>query len=202
MKLKFTKRKRLIASLLAAAMIFSSAALPVFAETATDTGTGSVTSTIPVNGSISALTISVTHPVQVAYAIDANGGATGSFSSPAIAITNNTTAPVNVTVQSLTSATGGSIQFTDKLPGDEDWASLNNADSKKYLALGIGITDGSGWNSGYVTSTDWAAANTSVEFGSLDTAATGNFQFTADYGHAFDQAYTANHSLVFMFDLV
>jgi hypothetical protein len=40
-----------------------------FAVDTTDSGTGSVTGNVTINGSISALTLSVSHPINVAYAI-------------------------------------------------------------------------------------------------------------------------------------
>lgn len=175
--------------------------LGAFADTVpntTDTGTGTVTGNVTITGNIAPLTISVTHPATEAYAIDPNAG---TFIAPNVAVTNNTKVPVNVTVQSLTSATGGSLQFTDVLPTAKNWSSLNASDSKKYIALGISIVGSSGWSTGYTTTTDWAATASPVQFGSLPSGAAGTFGFTADYGLAFDSAYTAKHNLVFLFQL-
>ena len=155
---------------------------------------------VTVTGHTSAINISVTHPATADYYIDANSSTP--FTAAPIAVTNNTKVPVNVSVQSMSSASGGTIQFTDKLPGDENWNSLNVADTKKYIALGIGINDPSGWNSGYSTATDWAASKTPVQFGSLNADSTGKFSLSADYGITWDTACTAQHNLVFQFSLV
>ncbi|QNO17642.1 hypothetical protein [Caproicibacterium amylolyticum] len=190
--------KKLLAGIVTLAML-SLAAVPAFAATTTtDSGTGSVTGSVTINGSISPLTISVTHPINVAYAISPDAG---TFTSPDIGITNNTKTAVNVTVQSLDAASGGTLTFTDVDPASKSWNTLNNADSKKYIALGVKAKDSTGWNSGYSTATHWATTPSPLLVGSLNPATNGILTLTADYGLAFDAAYTANHSLVFLFQL-
>lgn len=128
--------------ILAILAVFS---IGAFAANTTDTGTGTVNGTVTVNGAISALTISVTHPLTVAFAIDPNNGASGTFTAPDITVQNNTKVPINVTVNSLTASSGGTLTFTDVLPAAKTWATLNLADSKKYIALGILIKNSTGW---------------------------------------------------------
>jgi len=94
------------------------------------------------------------------------------------------------------------LQFTDVAPDAKNWTNLSTADTKKYIALGVGITDSSGWNTGYSTTTDWAASNAAVQFGSLGSGKTGNMALTAKYGLAWDNSYTAKHQMNFMFNLV
>lgn len=190
--------KKLFAGIVTLSML-SIMAVPAFAATtAADTGTGSVTGNVTINGSISPLTISVTHPINVAYAISPDAG---TFTTPDIAVINNTKAAVNVTVQSLTATSGGTLTFTDVDPTAKSWSTLNNADSKKYIALGVKAKDSTGWNTGYSTVTHWATTSSSLLVGSLNPATTGDLALTANYGLAFDAAYTANHSLVFLFQL-
>lgn len=197
--------KGIMAMILTAAMTASVGLVASAATTDTnDAGTGVVNGNVEIDGNIIPLTISVTHPTVVAYTIDANAK---TFVANPISVTNNTTSPIDVTVQSLASTTGGTIQFTDVKPDAEDWANLNTADTKKYIALGTQITDSTGWNSGYNTATDWAADNGSgapgsVEFGSLASAKTGNLALAARYGLAWDNSYTARHELNFLFNLV
>jgi hypothetical protein len=189
--------KKLLVGIVTIAML-SLAAIPVFAANTTDTGTGSVTGNVTINGTISPLTISVTHPVNVAYAISPDAG---TFTAPDVAVTNNTKTAVNVTVSSLTASSGGSLTFTDVDPTAKSWGTLSLADSKKYIALGILAKNSTGWNTGYNTSTHWAVNATPMMVGSLNPAATGAMTLTADYGLSFDGTYTANHSLVFLFQL-
>ena len=193
--------KRFLAGIITLAVLGVSG-LTAFAAETTDTGTGNVNGIVTINGTISPLTISVTHPVNVAYAIDPNSGTNGTFTAPDVKITNNTKVAVNVTVAALTSALGGTLTFTDVDSASKTWNTLNLADSKKYIAIGIKAKDSTGWNSGYSTATHWAVNKTPTMIGSLSSAATGTLMLTADYGLAFDDGYTANHDLEFLFQLV
>lgn len=193
--------KKVLAGIVTIALL-AFAAIPVFAADTTDTGTGNVNGIVTINGTISPLTISVTHPVNVAYAIDPNSGTNGTFTAPDVKITNNTKVAVNVTVAALTSAPGGTLTFTDVDSASKTWDTLNLVDSKKYIAIGIKAKDSTGWNSGYSTATHWAVNKTPTMIGSLSSAATGTLMLTADYGLAFDDGYTANHDLEFLFQLV
>lgn len=190
--------RKILAGIVTFAMLGVTAAVPAFAADKTDTGTGSVTGDVTINGSISPLTISVTHPINVAYAISPDAE---TFTAPDIKVTNNTKVAVIATVESLKAASGGSLTFTDVHPSAIAWRSLNLADSKKYIALGIAAKGNSGWNSGYSTSTHWAVNDSPMQVGTLNPSTSGALSMTANYGLAFDGAYTANHQLVFQFQL-
>ncbi len=194
--------KKTILMLTVAILLVMATSVTAFADDATATGTGDVTATVPVEGTIDALTISVTHPATIAYTIDPNTGANGDFIAPDIPITNNTKVPVNITVQSLSSTPGGTIQFTDVAEDVKDWANLNLSDSKEFIALGVLIDDPLGWDAGYFEYIHYAYWADSTMFGSLAANATGIMTLTAEHGLAFDQSYTAMHSLIFMFNLV
>lgn len=188
----------LISVAIVALMVVSSGV--ALADDTTSTGTETVETTVPVNGTINATTISVTHPMSVDYSIDPNND-TNIFTAPDIVITNNTKVPVKVTLKSLTSTSSGTLQFTDVAPDAKEWNKLNSADSKTFIALGVKINNAEGWNAGYNTNTRYAVDTESTLFGSLNTGATGNLSLTANCGVAFDQNYTAAHSLVLVFDL-
>jgi len=194
--------RKLLALIMVMVAVLSTATVTAFADDEISSGTGSVSATVPVDGTITSLVISVTHPTTLAYLIDPNGEEAGTFIAPDIAITNNTKVPVNVTVQSLSSCAGGTIQFTDVGSNDRDWRNLNLADSKKYIALGIKVKDATGWNAGYDQNVHYAFNFSPTLFGSLPANATGNLTLVANFGLAFDQSYTAMHSLVLMFNLV
>ncbi|QNK40755.1 hypothetical protein [Caproicibacter fermentans] len=193
-----SKLRKVLAGIVTFAVLGVTAAVPAFAADKTDTGTGSITGNVTINGSISPLTISVTHPINVAYAISPDAE---TFTVPDIKVTNNTKVAVIATVESLKSASGGLLTFTDVDPSAKTWRSLNLADSKKYIALGITAKGNSGWNSGYSTSTHWAVNDSPLQVGTLNPNTSGALSMTADYGLAFDGAYTANHQLVFQFQL-
>jgi hypothetical protein len=190
--------RKILAGIVTFAVLGVTAAVPAFAADKTDTETGSVTGNVTINGSISPLTISVTHPVNVAYAISPDAE---TFTAPDIKVTNNTKVAVIATVESLKATSGGTLTFTDVDPSAKAWRSLNLADSKKYIALGIGAKANSGWNSGYSTSTHWAVSDSPLQVGTLNPNTSSALYLTADYGLAFDGAYTANHQLVFQFQL-
>lgn len=196
MKRKFFRR---LVAITVVAAIAAMSTMFVYAADTTDTGTGEVDGSVSINGTILPLTISVTHELNIAYSIDPN---TGSVSTNPISITNSTRVPVSVTVQSLASAPGGTLQFTDVLPSAENWSSLNTDDSKKYIALGLKIDNDTGWNPGYSTSTDWAAADTPVTFGTLPSGATGSLTLVANSGYAFDSEYTAMADVIMVVSLV
>lgn len=193
--------KKLLTLLMAIMAIFCTTTTAL-ADEQVSSGTGEVIATVPVEGSISALTISVTHPATLAYTIDPNIGEAGEFIAPDIPIINNTKAPVNITVQSLASSPGGTLQFTDVASNEKDWKSLNLKDSKSFIALGINIKEAAGWNTGYDEGIHYAVKTEPTLFGSLPANTTGTMTMVADFGLAFDQSYTAMHNLVFMFNLV
>ena len=192
------RRNKILASAAAIVMLAASLATPAFAEEKTDTGEGSVSGSVTLNGTIMPLTISVTHPVNAVYAISPDAEA---FTAPEITVTNNSKVAVIATVESLKAAPGGSLTFTDVDPSAKIWRSLNLADSKKYIALGVTAKAKSGWSDGYNTATHWAADSTPFQIGTLNSGASGALNLTADYGLAFDSSYTSNHNLVFSFQL-
>ena len=193
--LKAVKKILACAIVAALALTFS---MTAFADSTTDTGTGAANGSVTINGTILPLQISVTHQIILDYTIDPN---TGSITAAPITVKNDTRVPVNVYVQSIASASGGDLTFTDVGPNDKNWLALDSADSKQYIALGVQISDPTGWNSGYVTSTDWAADHTAVKFGTLASGATGNLALTAKTGLAFDGQYTCKANVVLMINL-
>lgn len=193
-------RKKLLASVLTLTLIIASS-VTAFAADTTETGVGTVTGNVAINGSISPLTISVTHPVSAAYAIDPNTGSTSSLTALDIKVINNTKAAVTVTVASLTAASGGTLSFTDVDSDSKSWATLNIADSKKYIAMGVKVKDSTGWEPGYNTGTYQSVSSTPLIIGALPAAAAGTMTLTANHGLAFDNAYTAVHNMVFNFQL-
>ena len=190
------KMKKALLTMTLAMVLMVTTIVPAFAEDINANGQGDVAATVPVEGTITALTISVTHPATLAYTIDPNTGENGDFIAPDIPITNDTKVPVNVSVVELTTATGGTIQFTDVAHDAKDWANLNLADSKTFIAMGVKIKDALGWDVGYDVNTHYAVNADTTLFGSLPADSTGTMTLEANHGLAFDQSYTAMHSLI------
>jgi hypothetical protein len=200
MKLKL--KKVFIMMVVVALLVAATSVTALAADTTTTTGEGDASVPIPIEGSISALTVSVTHPATITYSIDPNTGDQYGIIAPEITLVNNTLAPIRVTVESMFSTPGGTLQFTDVMPNDRDWPNLSLADSKEFISLGLRIPTTMEWNPGYDESTYYAFDMTMVEFGTLNHNCMGAFTLVANHGLAFDQAYTAKHSLFFMFNLV
>ena len=186
-------RKKIVSFALALTLVavFCMSAL---AENITVEGLSPVTTNDYVNASVTATTVSVTHPMDVSYTIDPN---TGTVTIPDITIKNNSVAAITVT---LTSFQAAKKCVTDVLPGDKDWASLNNADSLKYVSLGLTAKAG-GWATGYNTATYYSANATSALIGTLASGSTGALTLSANYGKSFKTTFTFTHMLCFQFDL-
>lgn len=197
-----TKSLKHISSFILVLAIAALFAIPSMAADTTATGIGTVSGDVTINGSIEALIISVTHPLTVEYAINPNSETNNAFTAPDIEIKNLTKCPVNVTVSSLKAISGGTLTLTDVEPESKSWSKLNTADSKEYIALGIKAKNSNGWGTGYSLQTHYAVKETASLIGSLANNDIGVLELTADFGLAFDGAYTAKHSLVLLFNLV
>ncbi|MFT8889391.1 MAG: DUF5057 domain-containing protein [Ethanoligenens sp.] len=150
--------------------------------------------------------ISVTHPVGVSYAIDPNSAEP--FTAPDLNVTNNSTIPIRVSVLRLAAAAGGSLQMNDVLPAKyTDWSKLTAAQTRSDIALGLRVKEtaaGSGtWSEIDQYAPLYAAAiSGKTSLGVLNpNGAVGKLSFTAKYGLAWDQAYTAVHQLTLYFEL-
>ena len=168
----------------------------------TTMGTGNVNSTVPIAGTINALTISVTHPASVTYTIDPN--LDNGFVASDIAIENNPKVPIRVTIQSFESHPDAGLQFTDVLPESQEWDSLNLDESRSYIALGLKYKDEQEWLSPEPAFLDpvYAADLYDTSVGVLSKGASGTLKLSAKHGFAFDRSYTAEHKLIFKFSLV
>ena len=168
----------------------------------TITDTGDVNSIIPIIGSINALTISVTHPANISYAIDPNNDY--GFYTSDIQIQNNSKVPVRINIESFKSSIEGDLKFIDVLPENKDWNNLSLEESKSYIALGLQYVNPDEWiNSEPIFINPVYALeinNTSIGVLAKDTY--GTLELSVRHGLAFDRRYTAKHDLVFVFSLV
>jgi len=150
-------------------------------------------------------TVSITHPISVDYMINPN------LSTPFIAsdirLVNNSRIKVSVSVQDLTSATGGSLYFLNASPYTfSNWDTLNNTQSKIYIALGLQVkeptTSVDSWY--LITAYNPIYATDIISktlLGILNpNGASGYLTLSAKHGLAFDSTYTATHNLVLVFE--
>lgn len=159
----------------------------------TSTSSSTVDGMTTISGTLSGSLMDVSFPSTLAYSVDGSGN----FTAAGLDITNNSVGAMTVTVDSLKSISGGTLQFTDVEPTSEDWDNLDLADSKKYIALGVYPT-GSNWTNA-TTSTFWSIDTTPMVEGSIPVGDTATLQLTAKHGKVFDQSYTALHQLVLAF---
>ena len=166
----------------------------------TTTGTGDVLSTVPVVGSISALEISITHPLNISYSINPN--IEESFICPDIEIQNSSLVPVKITIESFKANTEGDIVFEDVMPDSFDWDMLNRQDTRKYIALGLDYVDASQWFIQQLVMPLYAAEIDNNYIGTLSSGGMGTLKLYCHHGLAFDGAYTSMHNLVFVISLL
>jgi alpha-tubulin suppressor-like RCC1 family protein len=179
-----------------------SPALLLEANIRTITGAGEVDSIIPVTGTIDALTISITHPIVVAYTI--NPDSENGFVAQDIRITNNSRVAVGVTIQSFKSTPGGTLQFTDVSPDRIDWDNLNLAESKMYIALGLRYKDENEWINAKPEFANpfYAVKINNTLLGTLGKNSSASIMLSARHGLSFDRLYTAKHSSILVFSLI
>lgn len=149
--------------------------------------------------------ITVTHPISVGYSIDPNSDQP--FVADDIAITNKSSIPVKVSVQSFSASSGGDIRLNDVSPQKyDDWTKLNLAQTKD-IALGLKIKEnkvGTGtWSAINKNDTLYAADVTGKQLlGTLNpNGAKGTLSLSAKFGMAWDKNYNVTHNLSFVFDV-
>ena len=167
----------------------------------TVTGTGNVNSVVPIVGSINALTISITHPVNISYSIDPNSE--DGFICSDINIQNNSKVPVKIQILSFAIANDSDLAFQDVLPDGIEWSNLSLEDSKRYIALGLMYVDESQWMTPQSDLLDplYAVEINNSYIGALAKGAIGTLRLYGKHGLAFDGNYSARHELVFLVSL-
>lgn len=193
-----------------ASLLISVPVIPALAVDTTDTGTDQVNATIPVACSFDATTLQIEHPVTIDYTIGNN-----SIIAPDITIKTNNYPAIKVKLLQFKSTAGGDIQFTDVASDAKVWANLNNADSKAFIALGIGAY-GTGWQGStvegyvaphmYAVNSDTIQSGGGMDLGTIPGAtsywgASAVLRIDGYCGSAFDKAYTAKHALILEFEL-
>lgn len=157
------------------------------------------TGSTKVNGVISSTVIDCVVPLTVSFAIDPN---TDSFVSPRLKITNNTNAPVNVTIVDFKmdqdTINKGFQSVAPDTYTDTEWKGLNKTDSKK---LAIGTRADTGWaiiNNG---STLYDKGLSNVLVGAIAANSDADMVFEAKHGNSFEKVETVSYTLSFKFEL-
>ena len=208
-------RKRFIVFILVIALLCVPTFTTAFAADQFDNGPSGLQKPVTLNGTTQPLQISITHPVEVDYTLAFTSNAYGkmfsSMQSPDIAITNNTAAPVKISVLSFQSQAGGDVQFVDvpwnSVPGyninqQADWTKLTTADSEKYICLFLDFKNRSDWvNPMPLGSYVYSYITSPQQLGTLNSGISSSLKLQSNNGSAFKRAITAKHSLVLQFNL-
>jgi len=167
----------------------------------TTQGTGDVEGVVPIIGTINALTVSVTHPINISYTIDPN--IDDGFYCPDINIKNNSKVPVKIHIESFLASSEGGNTFIDVLPDDYDWDNLNRQESNSLIALGIQYVDRDSWQNSQSLFDEpvYAVEIDNTYAGALNKGETGGFNLSASHGLAFDGSCSAKHELILMITL-
>lgn len=171
-------------------------------EITTTLGTGEVSVTVPIVGSINALEISITHPANISYSINPNTDE--GFYCTDIQIQNNSKVPIKITIESFSVSNDNEISFEDVLPDTKDWNSLNTNDTKSYIALGLRYIDEAEW---LISQVEFNYPLFAIEIdntyvGALARFSSASLGLYGKHGLAFDGNYSAKHDLVFIVSLL
>ncbi len=188
--------------------------LTAFADTTEGFLDGAQT-TVTVDGDVQPLQISITHPISVTWQLKFNVAFYSmGLNANTVDITNNTPAPVKLTVQSF-KTTGGTYQFTDVFPNHfSNWGTLNKADSEKYIALYLYVYDTAQltdlpvdglWKTeispSYTIPVHFAAQETPTYLGTMPANGTAKLGLTGTWGNAISQNGTSVDTLILQFNL-
>jgi hypothetical protein len=148
--------------------------------------------------------ISVTHPITATYSINPNSAT--AFTAPAIPITNNSSIPIKVSVNSFSAISGGSIELHDVPPTQfPNWSAITAAQTQADIALGINVAEtspGSGtWSSISATSPVYVVNLSDTLMGVLNPGGTGNLSLSAKCGLAWLSSQTEKRNLILEFDI-
>ena len=159
----------------------------------TITGTGNVNGVVPIVGPINALTISISHPVNISYMIGPNSE--NGFIYSYINIQNNSKVSVRIRIVSFKVADGSDLVFEDVLPDGIEWSSLSLEDSKRFISLGLMYVDESQWliAQPVLISPLYAVEINNTYIGALGKGATGMLRLYGFHGLAFDGNYSLRH---------
>jgi len=208
-------KKKFIVFVLLIALLCVPTFTTAFAADQFHNGSNGLQEPITLNGSTQPLQISITHPVEVDYALAFTSNSYGkmfsSMQSPDITVTNNTAAPVKINVLTFQSQPGGDVQFTDvpwnSVPGytinqQMDWTKLTAADSEKYICMYLDFKNRSDWvNPMPLGSYIYSYVTSPQLLGTLSSGISSSLKLVSYNGSAFKRAITAKHSLVLQFNL-
>lgn len=185
--------RTVVVTLVMVTVLIASSAL-TFADSFTSKTPGEdIITNLTVNGTILPTTIKVTHPITATWTVTPD---TGVFVGSSIGITNDSPAPVSVTVAGLTAQ--GSI--TDVAENGKVWANLTAAETQQFIALALDRSTGA-WT-GVAPAKYWSANASSSLMGVLNPGTAGQLAISdVRTGKAVTSSIAAAHTLELVFSL-
>lgn len=188
--------KKKVTALVTVLAVLMISFMSTFAETGSTTITGEIQPTV----------VTFTVPTSTSFALNPNGATEAErFIAPNFTLTNTSSAPLKVEVNSFASDVSSAHIFTEKLPDaytDEEWAKLGRIKSESEIALGTIATTPAEWRTLIKSDALYTPqVATPVTIGEFDPSTSVNFTLTAKHGNAFSSALTTKFQIVFLFSL-
>ncbi len=162
------------------------------------------TSLTEVTGSIEASILDVDIPTVASFTINPNEP---DFVSPDLIITNNSTMPVTLSLTGFDNKVDSENQFTEVGANEKDWDNLGINESKHYIYLAIGAKDS--YEEGYIINKEWlndvsalTVQSSTIECASIAPGRNVTLNFRANYGRAYEEAFTTTYDLIFLISIM
>ncbi len=169
-------------------------------DTTSATGSGHVQSALRIVGAASPLTITVTHPLTLAWSIDPNR--TEPFLAPPFAVENHSHCALRVSIGGWAQDECEAASWEDVLPDHfPDWSVIPACEAESKIAIGLRPVAAPGWEPAVPHATCWSAQPGEAVCGTLQADASGVFAWDVRHGLAVTRAWGARHTLVLMFQL-
>ena len=154
---------------------------------------------VQVTGNVSPIITSITVPTSdLSFSIDPNQEARQQFISPEFEVTNESNAPLTLTLKTFEQTTD---ILNDVLPSEHDsWDGLTKEESKD-IALGLVAKSSDAWLS-HVDDPHYVSETNNNLLGTIKPKGTIGFEFIAHHGQAFDEILNPSYRLTFIFDLL
>ena len=154
---------------------------------------------IQVTGTITPLVGSITVPTTpVSFVLNPNEEVGQQFIAPEFSVTNETTAPIRLTLNNFEQTTN---VLTDVLPDKYNrWEGLNKKESKN-IALALVPKAGDGWLS-LNEEPRYVADTLNNDLGVIKAKSSVDFTFSALHGQAFEEVLNPSYRLGFVFEFM
>lgn len=187
-----------------AAILFVAAFIPsiCFGGTITgSTGTGQMKITVEptIISAVVPTTIAATikpNSEIIDYAGNGTTDTNDTFVAPRLTFTNNSNAPVEITLKSITPKAGSPSTIAQGTYTDEQWKNLNSAESMSRISFGFKTPVKNQWYE-VVNEDSWVTPGNDYTFGSLNRKSSVNLELQSKYGLSFTSGQVFDYDVVY-----